>query len=76
MGALSANGIDGNIDALVDKAGETVATPGDANELFEEFAAARIPMSHDRKTMPGPGFSSFLRILRSSGANRKGFPPI
>ena len=37
MGALSANGIDGIIDALVDEAGETVATPGDANELFEEF---------------------------------------
>ena len=37
MGALSANGIDGIIDALVDEADETVASPGDANELFEEF---------------------------------------
>ena len=37
MGALSGNGIDCIIDALVDEAGETVATPGDANKLFEEF---------------------------------------
>ena len=37
MGALSGSCIDGIVDALVDEAGETVATPGDANELFEEF---------------------------------------
>ena len=37
MGELSADGIDGIVDALIDDPGETVATPGDANELFEEF---------------------------------------
>ena len=37
IGALNGSGVDGIIDALVDEAGETVAAPGDANELFEEF---------------------------------------
>ena len=40
-GALSANGIDGIIDALVDEAGETVATPGDANPDFSQRSSKR-----------------------------------
>ena len=37
LDGLGGNGINGFVDALVDEFGKSVATPGDANELFEEF---------------------------------------